>query len=100
MDIVYPGPHFIRVFKYPECLKQLHLGTRAFDGNDVRVEFGNRFDYVVKLAITHVRMNLRAISYTCRRQPERIHRPAEVLGPVRSAQRQTLAQGWFVDLND
>jgi len=49
MDVVDPGPNFVRIVIFREGAQQFHLGTRGFDGDNVGIclagpEFSSRVE--------------------------------------------------------
>src|SRR5713226_10773883 len=99
MDVVDPRADFVRIVVLLECLEQLRSGARVLDRDDVGVHLLDHADDVVELAIAHVGVDLGRIRHPGRREPERVHRPLEVGGPVGPAERQSLSQRRLVDLD-
>ena len=58
MYIVESWASFVGIFASAEGFKQLHFGAGTFDGDDVRIQLGDRFNDFIEFAITHVRVNL------------------------------------------
>src|SRR5882762_3834007 len=99
VNVVNTGADLVRVLVLFEALQQLGTRTGALDRDHVRIHALDDAQHVVELAVAHMRVNLRRVAHTCRREAERIDGPSQIGGPVRAAQRQTLAEGRLVDLN-
>src|SRR5437762_2344394 len=100
MDVINARPDLVRITELHEYVQKLHLGTRGLDGDDIRVHRGDRLDDVVELAVTHVGVYLRPVFDAGGRKPKGLHRPLEILRPVRLPERQSFADRRFVDLDD
>src|SRR5712691_5404205 len=99
VNVVDTGADLVRILVLFEALQQLGTGTGALDRDHVRIHALDDAQHVVELAVAHMRVNLRGVAHTCRREAERIDGPLQIARPVRAAQRQTLAEGRLVDLN-
>ena len=100
MDIVNARPDLVGVPVFLERFEQLRARARILDGNHVGVHPLDHPDDVVELAVAHVRVDLGGVLHAARRQPEGVHRPLEVVGPLGPAQRQPLPERRLVDLDD
>ena len=100
VDVVDAGADALVVAVVAEDLEQLEAGAGVLDRDHVGVEGGDRVDDVAELAVAHVGVDLGFRARPGRREPEAGDRPVEIVGPVGVAQRQTLAQGRLVDLDD
>ncbi len=100
MNVVHAGADIVRVGEGAEAVEQFHIRARGFDGDDVGVHGRDGRQNVVELRVAHMGVNLRVIARHASRHAERSHRPAQVLRPVVALERQALAEGGFVDLDD
>src|SRR3989441_830858 len=100
VDVVDPGSDLVGILVLAERLEQLGAGARVLDRDHVRIHPLDHADDVVELAVTHVGVDLRAVRDSGGGEPKGVHRPVEVRRPVGAPQRQPLAQGGLVDLDD
>ena len=100
MDVVHARADLVRVGEGAEGLQQLHLRARGLDGDDVGVHGGDGGDHVVELAVAHVGVDLRLVAHAAGGQAEGLGGPVQVGLPAGLAQRQALAEGRLVDLDD
>ena len=81
-------------------LQQLHAGAGRLDGGDIGIEAGNGIDDLAELGVTQVRVDLGGrLGLECN-EAEGAHGPIQVGLAVFLTQRQQLAQGGLIDLND
>ena len=100
MDVVDARPDLVRIAEVIEGIQKLHVGARGLDGDHVRIHGRNGGHDVVELRIAHVGVDLGVVGHTIGRDAEALHRPVQVLLPLRPTQRQPLAQRRLVDLDD
>ena len=101
MDIVHARAHLRLEMRLVERVEQLEVGTARLERNHVGIHGVDIADNVVELAVAHVRVDLRLGLDLRVHQAERGDGPVEVfLVPVALAQRQLLAEGGLVDLDN
>src|SRR5579875_2725097 len=100
MNIVDARSYLVWVFVRTESFKQLHARTCRLHGDNISVQCSNRWEDVLKLAIAHMRVNLRFVLDTAGRQFKRLDGPIQIGWPVRATQRQSFTQSRFVYLNN
>src|SRR6267154_5263031 len=99
VNVVDAGADLVGVLVVLEPLEQLRAGAGALDRDHIRVHALDDPQDVIELAVAHMRVNLGPVAHTRRRQPERVHRPLLVGGPIGPAQGQAFAQRRFVYLD-
>ena len=100
MDVVHTGADFVRVVEVVEGFKQLHVGTRGFDGDDVGIQVGDGLDDVVEFAVAHVGVDLGFIRHAVGADSESEDGPVQISLPLVFFQRQAFTQRRFVNLDD
>ena len=94
-----PGPIWIG------CLKSTKESNKAMSEREASIESTSASSAAMasmmspNSRIAQVRVDLRLVAHAGRSQAEGVHRPLQIRGPVRAAQRQPLAQRRLVDLN-
>ena len=83
-----------------EVGQHLHPGPGRLDARDVGVQAVDRPHHLAELRVAQVGVDLGLVPHPRGGQAERVHRPAEVGGLVRAAQRQQLPQRRLVHLDD
>ena len=81
-------------------MDDLHAGAGGLDRGDVGVEAVDRVDDGAELRVAQVRVDLGGVRGAGGGEAERLHGPVQVRGLVGLAQRQELAQGGLVHLDD
>ena len=99
MDVVNARTDFVGILVLLEPLEQLGAGARILDRDHVGVHPLDDAQHIVEFAVAHVRVDLRGVPNPRGREPERVDRPVEVVGPIGAAQRQPFPQRRLVDLN-
>lgn len=88
MNVVYTGTDLVRISVMLECLQQLHVTLRRFDGNYICVKTLDGCEDIVKVGVAEVRMGLEVVGNTGGSQSEGVNRPCQILFPIRSAKRE------------
>src|SRR5690606_30543015 len=94
------GTDAVWIAELHERVEQLHARARGLDRDHVGVHRRYRLDDVVELRVAHVGVDLGLVAHARGADAEAAHGPFEILRPVRPTQRQALAQGRLVDLDD
>ena len=100
MDIPHARADTEVVARLVQGGEHLHAVAGSLDGGDIRVEVADRTDELVELGVAHVGVDLSLRSHAGGSQAEGAHGPLQVRRLLSLAQRQQLADGWLVDLNN
>ena len=100
MDVIHARSDFVRVFELFKRLQQLHVRTRGFNGDHVRIQRGNRIHDVVELAVAHMGVDLGIIPRHRGIDPEGFHAPLQISIPVATLERQSFTQRRLINLDD
>jgi hypothetical protein len=76
MNIVESWANFVGLLESAEGFQQLHFGAGTFNGDNVRIQLGDRFNDFIEFAETHMRVNLCPVSHptVARRNASTDHR--------------------------
>ncbi len=100
MDVPDAGPDLARVAGPGQLARDLHVGAGGLQGDDVRVEFVDRRHDRAELGVAHVGVDLGVGADAGGGEAEGLGGPVQVGRAGGGAQREGLAQGGLVDLDD
>ena len=100
MNIPHAWAHAELITRILEGGEDLHAVASCLDAGDIRVQVAHRVDKLIELGVAHVSVDLDGIGCPGRCQSEAAHGPLQVGRLVGLAQRQELADGGLIDLDD
>ena len=78
VDVVDAGADGTRIFEVHKGLQQLHVASAGFNADDVGVHLRDPFQDGVKLAVAHMRVDLRRIPDSGNSQAKGVDGPAQI----------------------
>ena len=100
MDVVHTRADLVGILVLLKALQQLRAGAGVLNRDHIRIHALDHPQHVVEFAVTHVGVNLGTVTHAGRCQPESVHGPLQVPGPIGAPQRQPFTQGGLIDLDD
>lgn len=64
MDVIDTRANLVRVTVVLECVKELHVTLRCFNGNDISIECLDRGEDIIEVGVAEVRVSLQGVGDT------------------------------------
>jgi hypothetical protein len=88
VDVIDARPNLVGVPVVLEGVEKLHVALGCLDRNDISIETLNRWEDIVEVGVTEVRMGLEGVSDARCGQLKGVNSPFEVRIPVSTAKGQ------------
>src|SRR5690554_6652550 len=99
MDVVYPKTYTKLIGVQLKTVNQLTMAARCLNRDHILIHLFYGMDHVMKLAITHMCVNLCRLLYSTSGYTERFYRPFKVVFLLIFLKWKPFTNRWLINLN-